>query len=149
MSCLVFTVQMYKNPISNFHVSVQSIDLSKGCGQQPSLLGGDNFTPADIRGISSIILTFCVFIRYSYLNMVDYLQSAFPHLQVMPIHLSQLAPYARYDAFSDEKSLENINSIVYLYLWLTDLIPSLQCGGELYCLPTALGQRLTRSQRTS
>lgn len=45
----------------------------KGPGQQLSLLGGDNFTPADIGGISGIILTVHVFIKYSYLSVVDYL----------------------------------------------------------------------------
>lgn len=65
-------MQMYKNPINSFHVYIWSDDLSKGPGKQLSILGGDNFTPAGIRGISVIILTVHVFIRYAYLSMVDY-----------------------------------------------------------------------------
>lgn len=61
MSCLVFAV--YKNPINSFHVFVWSKDLSKGPGQQLSLLGSGNFTLADAGRISHIICTVYAFTR--------------------------------------------------------------------------------------
>lgn len=55
----------------------------------------------------------------------DYLQYAFSYTKVMHIHLSQLDVYSHYNACSDEKSLQNIISFVYLCLLFADLIPTL------------------------
>lgn len=145
-SCLVWFSLYTKTTLTAsmclFAVKILAKDLVSSCHYLEV-----GISSQQILGIYLTPFALYAFIRYSYLSVVDCLQSAFPHLQVTHIQLSQLAVCAHHYDFSDEKYLENINSIVYLYLQLTDLIPSLWCE-ELRCLQTALVWLLTKSQKT-
>lgn len=130
---LVFTGRMYKNPINSFHVLEQQ--SKQRTGSAAVITWRRQFHSRRYYGYiwynSHCSCIYQFFIpQYAVLLLICLSPST-----GNKINLTQLAVYSCYNAFSDEKSLENINSTVYLYLHLADLILNLWCGREIYCLP--------------